>query len=57
MFSEGKKKGIDGGRGFQIGRNVFQIGTNTFYDQKKNDENSRVQKVCPKLEASKDYLN
>jgi hypothetical protein len=25
---------IDGGRIFQTGRNVFQIGGNTFYDQK-----------------------
>jgi hypothetical protein len=25
---------IDGGRGFQTGKNVFRIGGNTFYDQK-----------------------
>ncbi len=25
---------IDGGRGFQTGKNVFRIGRNTFYDQK-----------------------
>jgi hypothetical protein len=27
-------KRIDGGRGFQTGRNVFQIGRNKFYDLK-----------------------
>jgi hypothetical protein len=25
---------IDGGRGFQTGRNMFRIGGNKFYDQK-----------------------
>jgi hypothetical protein len=33
-FPMHKNRSIDGGRGFQTGKNVLQIGGNTFYDRK-----------------------
>ncbi len=42
---------INGGRGFQTGKNVFRIGRNTFYDRKNKIpmKNSGVQKVLNRI--------